>query len=101
MSATVGDTIYFKIRADNDTNSQYSNWTSIASYTIQDVASGVKDLEITNNEYQGLKFGWTQPNTGWSAVESYRIEYKLSSEETYTGIDIADANTISYLIEDI
>ena len=101
LSATVGDTIYFKIRADNDTNSQYSNWTSIASYTIQDVASGVKDLEITNNEYQGLKFGWTQPNTGWSAVESYRIEYKLSSEETYTGIDIADPNTISYLIEDI
>ena len=101
LDAQVGDTIYFKIRADNDTNSQYSSWTSIASYTIQDVASGVTDLEITNNEYQGLKLGWTQPNTGWSAVESYRIEYKLSSEETWTGIDIADPNTTSYLIEDI
>ena len=101
LDAQVGDTLYFEIRADNDTNSQYSNWTSIASYTIQDVASGVTDLLITNNEYQGLKLGWTQPNTGWSAVESYRIEYKLSSEETYTGIDIADPNTTSYLIEDI
>jgi len=101
LDAQVGDTLYFEIRADNDTNSQYSNWTSIASYTIPDVASGVTDLLITNNEYQGLKLGWTQPNTGWSAVESYRIEYKLSSEETYTGIDIADPNTTSYLIEDI
>ena len=44
LSATVGDTIYFKIRADNDTNSKYSNWTTIASYTIQDVASGVTNL---------------------------------------------------------
>jgi len=96
-----GDTIYFKVRADNDTNSQYSNWTSIASYTIQDVASGVTNVAITNNEYQGLKLGWTQPNTGWSTVESYRIEYKLSSEDTYTGIDIADVSTVSYLIEDI
>ena len=97
----VGDTIYFKVRADNDTNSQYSNWTSIASYVIQDVASGVTNVAITNNEYQGLKLGWTQPNTGWSTVESYRIEYKLSSVETYTGINIADASTVSYLIEDI
>jgi len=97
----VGDTIYFKVRADNDTNSQYSNWTSIASYVIQDVASGVTNVAITNNEYQGLKLGWTQPNTGWSTVESYRIEYKLSSEDTYTGIDIADVSTVSYLIEDI
>ena len=101
LSATVGDTIYFKIRADNDTNSKYSNWTSIASYTIQDVASGVTNLSISNTEYQGLTFSWTQPNTGWSAVESYRIEYKLSSEETYTGIDIADASATSYTIEDI
>ena len=101
LNVTVGDTVYFKIRADNDTNSQYSNWTSIASYQIQDVASGVTNVAITNNEYQGLKLGWTQPNTGWSTVESYRIEYKLSSVETYTGIDIADATTVSYLIEDI
>ncbi len=101
LSATVGDTIYFKVRADNDTNSQYSNWTSLASYTIQDVASGVTDLTISNTEYQGLNFSWTQPNTGWSAVESYKIEYKLSSEETYTGIDIANASATSYTIEDI
>ena len=101
LSATVGDTIYFKIRADNDTNSKYSNWTSIASYTIQDVASGVTNLSISNTEYQGLDFTWTQPNTGWSAVESYKIEYKLSSEETYTSINIADASATSYTIEDI
>ena len=101
LSATVGDTIYFKIRADNDTNSKYSNWTSIASYTIQDVASGVTNLSISNTEYQGLTFSWTQPNTGWSAVESYKIEYKLSSEETYTSINIADASATSYTIEDI
>ena len=101
LSATVGDTIYFKVRADNDTNSQYSNWTTLASYTIQDVASGVTNLTISNTEYQGLDFSWTQPNTGWSAVESYRIEYKLSSEETYTGIDIANASATSYTIEDI
>ena len=101
LDAQVGDTLYFQIRSDNDTNSSYSSWTTIANYTIQDVASGVTDLLITNNEYQGLKFGWIQPNTGWSEVESYRIEYKLSSEETWTGIDIADPNTTSYLIEDI
>ena len=101
LDAQVGDTLYFQIRSDNDTNSSYSSWTTIASYTIQDVASGVTDLLITNNEYQGLKLGWIQPNTGWSAVESYRIEYKLSSKETWTGIDIADPNTTSYLIEDI
>jgi len=101
LDAQVGDTLYFKIRSDNDTNSSYSSWTTIASYTIQDVASGVTDLEITNNEYQGLKLGWIQPNTGWSEVESYKIEYKLSSEETWTDIDIEDPNTPSYLIEDI
>ena len=101
LSATVGDTIYFKIRSDNDTNSKYSNWTTIASYTIQDVASGVTNLSISNTEYQGLDFTWTQPNTGWSAVESYKIEYKLSSEETYTSINITDANATSYTLEDI
>ena len=101
LNVTVGDTVYFKIRADNDTNSKYSNWTSIASYTIQDVASGVTNLSISNTEYQGLSFSWTQPNTGWSLVESYRIEYKLSSVETYTGIDIADASATSYTIENI
>ncbi len=101
LSATVGDTIYFKVRADNDTNSQYSNWTSLASYTIQDVASGVTDLTISNTEYQGLNFSWTQPNTGWSAVESYKIEYKLSSEETYTSIDIENASATSYTMENI
>ena len=101
LSATVGDTLYFKIRSDNDTNSKYSNWTTIASYTIQDVASGVTNLSISNTEYQGLTFSWTQPNTGWSAVESYRVEYKLSSEENYTGINIADANATSYTLEDI
>ena len=101
LDAQVGDTIYFKIRSDNDTNSSYSSWTTIASYTIQDVASGVTNLTISNTEYQGLDFSWTQPNTGWSAVESYRIEYKLSSEETYTGIDIANASATSYTMEDI
>jgi hypothetical protein len=101
LDAQVGDTIYFEIRSDNDTNAQYSTWTTLASYTIQDVASGVTNLTISNTQYQGLDFSWTQPNTGWSAVESYKIEYKLSSEETYRSIDIADASATSYTMEDI
>jgi len=45
-----GDTIYFKVRADNDTNSQYSNWTAVASYVIQDVAAGPTNITISNTE---------------------------------------------------
>ena len=101
LDAQVGDTIYFKIRSDNDTNSSYSSWTTIASYTIPNAPSGVTDVLITNNEYQGLKIGWVQPNTGWGTVDSYTISYKLSSEETYTYIETIDVNATSYLIEDI
>ena len=101
LDAQVGDTLYFKIRSDNDTNSLYSSWTTIASYTIQNAPSGVTDVLITNNEYQGLKIGWVQPNTGWGTVSSYTISYKLSSEETYTDIENIDVNATSYLIEDI
>ena len=101
LDAQVGDTLYFKIRSDNDTNSLYSSWTTIASYTIQNAPSGVTDVLITNNEYQGLKIGWVQPNTGWGTVDSYTISYKLSSGETYTYIENIDVNATSYLIEDI
>jgi hypothetical protein len=101
LDAQVGDTLYFKIRSDNDTNSSYSSWTTIASYTIPDAPSGVTNVEITNNEYQGLKIGWVQPDTGWGTVSSYKISYKLSSEETYTYIENIDVNATSYLIEDI
>ena len=101
LDAQVGDTLYFKIRSDNDTNSSYSSWTTIASYTIPNAPSGVTDVLITNNEYQGLKIGWVQPNTGWGTVDSYTISYKLSSEETYTYIETIDVNATSYLIEDI
>ena len=101
LDAQVGDTLYFKIRSDNDTNSLYSSWTTIASYTIPNAPSGVTNVSITNNEYQGLKIGWVQPNTGWGTVSSYTISYKLSSEETYTDIENIDVNATSYLIENI
>ncbi len=98
----VGDTIYFKIRADNDTNSQYSNWTSIASYTIQDVASGVTNLTISNTEYQGLDLSWTQSNTGWATQTSYKIAYGLDQENvSWTYIADIDPTATSYTINDI
>ena len=97
----VGDILYFKIRSDDDTNSLYSSWTDVVSYTIPDVASGPLEFSIQNTSYQGLQFSWTATDTGWASLDSYRIEYKLSSEETYTGIDITDTTATSYTIEDI
>lgn len=101
LDAQVGDTLYFKIRSDNDTNSSYSSWTTIASYTIQDVASGPSEFSIQNTSYQGLQFSWTATDTGWSLLDYYKISYKLSSEETYTDIQITDTTATSYTIEDI
>ena len=102
-----GDTIYFKIRADNDTDSQYSNWTAVASYTIQDVAAGVTNLTIENTEYQGLKFTWTNPGTGWSSPTSYKIEYSdgdntwnYDDDDVYSQ-DITDASLTTYNLESI
>ena len=101
IDAQVGDTLYFKIRSDNDTNSSYSSWTAIASYTIQDVASGPTEFSIQNTSYQGLQFSWTATDTGWASLDYYKIQYKLSSEETYTDIQITDTTATSYTIEDI
>ena len=98
---SVGDTLYFKIRSDNDTNSSYSSWTTIASYTIQDVASGPSEFSIQNTSYEGLEFSWTATDTGWASLDYYKISYKLSSEETYTDIQITDTTATSYTIEDI
>ena len=107
LDAQVGDTIYFKIRSDNDTNSKYSNWTSIASYTIQDVAAGVTNLTIENTEYQGLKFTWTNPGTGWSSPTSYKIEYSdgdntwnYDDDDVYSQ-NISDASLTTYNLESI
>jgi hypothetical protein len=101
LDPQVGDTLYFKIRSDNDTNSSYSSWTTVASYTIPDAASGPSEFSIQNTSYEGLQFSWTATDTGWASLDYYRIEYKLSSEETYTGIDISDTTATSYTIEDI
>jgi hypothetical protein len=102
LNVTVGDTVYFKIRADNDTNSKYSNWTSIASYTIQDVASGVTNLSITNTNYQGLDLSWTQPNTGWATQTSYKIAYGLAQENVaWTYIADIDPTATSYTIDNV
>ncbi len=107
LDAQAGDTIYFKIRADNDTSSKYSNWTSIASYTIQDVAAGVTNLTIENTEYQGLKFTWTNPGTGWSSPTSYKIEYSdgdntwnYDDDDVYSQ-NISDASLTTYNLESI
>ena len=107
LSVTAGDTVYFKIRADNDTNSKYSNWTAVASYVIQDVAAGVTNLTIENTEYQGLKFTWTNPGTGWSSPTSYKIEYSdgdntwnYDDEDVYSQ-NITDASLTTYNLESI
>ena len=102
LNVVAGDTVYFKIRADNDTNSQYSNWTSIASYVIQDVASGVTNLSITNTNYQGLDLSWTQPNTGWATQTSYKIAYGLAQENVaWTYIADIDPTATSYTIDNV
>ena len=107
LNVAAGDTVYFKIRADNDTSSKYSNWTSIASYVIQDVAAGVTNLTIENTEYQGLKFTWTNPGTGWSSPTSYKIEYSdgdntwnYDDEDVYSQ-NITDASLTTYNLESI
>jgi len=100
-----GDTIYFKVRADNDTNSQYSNWTAVASYVIQDVAAGPTNITISNTEYQGLDFTWTAPATGWGEPTSFMIDF--STEGAPYEVDPSVVTTItgitqtSYTIENI
>ena len=96
-----GDTIYFKVRADNDTNSQYSNWTSVASYTIQDVASGVTNVNVSQAQYQGATFTWTQPNTGWSTQTSYKLSYRLSESSEWSYINNISATATSYLFDEV
>ena len=96
-----GDTIYFKVRADNDTNSQYSNWTSVASYTIQDVASGVTNVNVSQAQYQGATFTWTQPNTGWSTQTSYKLAYRPSESSEWSYITDISATATSYLFDEV
>jgi hypothetical protein len=88
-----GDTIYFKVRADNDTNSQYSNWTAVASYVIQDVAAGPTNITISNTEYQGLDFTWTAPATGWGEPTSFMIDF--STEGAPYEVDPSVVTTVT------
>ena len=105
LGVEAGDTVSFKVRADNDTNSQYSNWTSVTSYTILDTAAGPTNITISNTEYQGLDFTWTAPATGWGEPTSFMIDF--STEGAPYEVDPSVVTTItgitqtSYTIENI
>ena len=93
----VGDTLYFKVRSDDDTNSLYSSWTDVVSYTIPDVASGVSTLTANqDNQYTGVTFYWTQPNTGWATQTSYKLAYKDSDDTEFTYVNDISADATNY-----
>ena len=93
----VGDTLYFKVRSDDDTNSLYSSWTDVVTYTIPDVASGVSTLTANqDNQYQGVIFYWTQPNTGWATQTSYKLAYKDSDDTEFTYVNDISADATNY-----
>ena len=93
----VGDTLYFKVRSDDDTNSLYSSWTDVVTYTIPDVASGVSTLTANqDNQYQGVIFYWTQPNTGWATQTSYKLAYKDSDDTEFTYVTGISADATNY-----
>jgi len=93
----VGDTLYFKIRSDDDTNSLYSSWTDVVTYTIPDVASGVSTLTANqDNQYTGVTFYWTQPNTGWATQTSYKLAYKDSDDTEFTYVTGISADATNY-----
>jgi hypothetical protein len=93
----VGDTLYFKVRSDDDTNSLYSSWTDVVTYTIPDVASGVSTLTANqDNQYQGVTFYWTQPNTGWATQTSYKLAYKDSDDTEFTYVTGISADATNY-----
>jgi hypothetical protein len=93
----VGDTLYFKIRSDDDTNSLYSSWTDVVTYTIPDVASGVSTLTANqDNQYVGVIFYWTQPNTGWATQTSYKLAYKDSDDTEFTYVTGISADATNY-----
>ena len=98
---THGDTVYFKIRSDDDTNSLYSNWTSVVSYTIEEVASGVTNLSVSQTDYQGVTFTWTQPNTGWATQTSYKLAYRDQESNDWYYKDNIDASATTYLFDDV
>lgn len=93
----VGDTLYFKVRSDDDTNSLYSSWTDVVTYTIPDVASGVSTLTANqDNQYVGVIFYWTQPNTGWATQTSYKLAYKDSDDTEFTYVTGISADATNY-----
>ena len=93
----VGDTLYFKVRSDDDTNSLYSSWTDVVTYTIPDVASGVSTLTANqDNQYTGVTFYWTQPNTGWATQTSYKLAYKDSDDTEFTYVTGISADATNY-----
>ena len=98
----VGDTLYFKIRSDDDTNSLYSSWTDVVTYTIPDVASGVSTLTANqDNQYVGVIFYWTQPNTGWATQTSYKLAYKDSDDTDFTYVTGISADATNYTWTDV
>ena len=99
---TVGDTLYFKVRSDDDTNSLYSSWTDVVTYTIPDVASGVSTLTANqDNQYVGVIFYWTQPNTGWATQTSYKLAYKDSDDTEFTYVTGISADATNYTWTDV
>ena len=99
---TVGDTLYFKVRSDDDTNSLYSSWTDVITYTIPDVASGVSTLTANqDNQYVGVIFYWTQPNTGWATQTSYKLAYKDSDDTEFTYVTGISADATNYTWTDV
>ena len=98
---THGDTLYFKIRSDDDTNSLYSNWTSVVSYTIEEVASGVTNLSVSQADYQGVTFTLTQPNTGWATQTTYKLAYRDQESNDWYYKDNIDASATTYLFDDV
>ena len=98
----VGDTLYFKVRSDDDTNSLYSSWTDVVTYTIPDVASGVSTLTANqDNQYVGVIFYWTQPNTGWATQTSYKLAYKDSDDTSFTYVTGISATATNYTWTDV
>ena len=87
---TNGTLYYVQVRATNSSGS--SSWSSSSSAT-PDVAPGKPNAPTVTIGDQSLSVSWTQPSNSGSAITGYDVQYKKTSESTWTAHSHGDTTT--------
>lgn len=68
----------FKVRADNDTNSVYSGWSTAVSITLTAPVVSQAEYDALNAQYQALQTNYNQLNSSYNSLQASYDELKTA-----------------------